>query len=251
MEQFSLKGKTALITGGGSGIGKAIASCMVTVGARVIITGRRQDVLEQTCKELGSSSSFIIHDITQVDGIDEFMARLKSQTASLDILVHNAGNHLKKDFLDTGADELLGILNTHVIGAYALTQAIVPAYFQQGSGSIIFITSMASVFGIPQVSAYSAAKSALAGLTKTLATELSPQGIRVNSIAPGWIETAMTQKVMENDSQRKQKILSRTPLGSFGKPEDIGWAAVYLSCPAARFITGHQLVVDGGISIGF
>jgi gluconate 5-dehydrogenase len=250
MNAFSLKGKTALITGGGSGIGKSIASCMITAGARVIITGRHRDVLEQTCKELGPALSFLVHDITQTDSATEFTNQLKHQTSTLDILVHNAGNHLKKEFLNTSTDELLNILNTHVVGSCALTRAIVPVFFKS-SGSIIFITSMAAIFGIPKVAAYSAAKSALLGLVRALATELSPLGIRVNSIAPGWIDTSMSQKALENDLQRKEKVLSRTPLGCFGKPEDVGWASVYLSSPASGFITGHQLVVDGGISVGF
>jgi gluconate 5-dehydrogenase len=121
----------------------------------------------------------------------------------------------------------------------------------RGSGHILFITSMAACFGLPSVSAYTLAKSALVGLVRALAVELSPKGIRVNAIAPGWIDTAMTQKAMQNDETRRNKILSRTPMRQFGTPEDIAWAAVYLSSDAARFVTGHQLIVDGGISIGF
>ena len=110
---------------------------------------------------------------------------------------------------------------------------------------------MAAIFGIPSVAAYSIAKSSLAGLVRSLATELSPESIRVNAIAPGWIETDMSAQALASDPKRRSRILERTPLHTLGKPEDIGWAAVYLSSPAARFITGHQLVVDGGISIGF
>ncbi len=110
---------------------------------------------------------------------------------------------------------------------------------------------MASLFGIPNVFAYSAAKSAYLGMVRALATEVSPSGVRVNAIAPGWIETDMVRKAMAGDPARKRRILARTPLGRFGEPDDIGAAAVYLCSPAAKFVTGAVLPVDGGVSIGF
>jgi gluconate 5-dehydrogenase len=118
-------------------------------------------------------------------------------------------------------------------------------------GCILFTASMASIFGIPLVIAYSAAKSAMLGMVRTLATELSPHGVRVNAIAPGWIDTDMSRKAFEGDPGRKAKILSRTPAQTLGLPTDIGWAAVYLASPAAKFVTGITLPVDGGVSIGF
>ena len=119
------------------------------------------------------------------------------------------------------------------------------------AGSILFIASMASLFGIPKVVAYSAAKSAYLGMVRAMATELSPHGVRVNAIAPGWIETDMSRAAMKADPEREKKILSRTPMGCFGEPDDVGMAAVYLCSPAAKFITGVVLPVDGGVSIGF
>jgi gluconate 5-dehydrogenase len=110
---------------------------------------------------------------------------------------------------------------------------------------------MAAIYGLPQVVAYSASKSALAGITRQLATEFSPAGVRVNSIAPGFISTPMMHAAVDSDPERKAKILGRTPSQAFGRPEDIGYAVVYLASPAARFVTGTQLVVDGGISVGF
>jgi NAD(P)-dependent dehydrogenase (short-subunit alcohol dehydrogenase family) len=118
-------------------------------------------------------------------------------------------------------------------------------------GSVIFIASMASLFGIPGVFAYSAAKSACLDMVRALATEVSPSGVRVNAIAPGWIETEMSRQAMAGDPARKRRILARTPLGRFGEPDDIGTAAVYLCSPAAKFVTGAVLPVDGGVSIGF
>jgi gluconate 5-dehydrogenase len=118
-------------------------------------------------------------------------------------------------------------------------------------GNVLFMASMASLFGIPLVIAYSAAKSAMVGMIRTLATEVSQHGVRVNGIAPGWIETAMSKKALESDPTRKNKIIGRTPMARLGAPSDIGWAAVYLASPAAKFVTGTVLPVDGGASIGF
>jgi len=118
-------------------------------------------------------------------------------------------------------------------------------------GNILFTASMASLFALPLVIAYSAAKSAYLGMVRTLATELGTSGIRVNAIAPGWIDTPMLRKAVFSDQKRIDKILGRTPMNKFGDPEDIGWAAVYLCSPAARFVTGIVLPVDGGASIGF
>jgi len=120
-----------------------------------------------------------------------------------------------------------------------------------GGGSILFMASMASLIGIPYVAAYATAKSAHLGMVRTMAVEWSPKGVRVNAIAPGWIMTDMTKETVLKDAERTEKILSRTPLNEFGEPEDIGWAAAFLASPAARFITGVCLPVDGGVSIGF
>jgi len=118
-------------------------------------------------------------------------------------------------------------------------------------GSILFISSMAALMGLPKVVAYAAAKSALHGMIMTMASELSGQGVRVNGIAPGFIDTPMTREALGKEPARKEKAISRTPIGRLGEPDDIGWAAVYLSSPAAKFVTGTVLVVDGGASIGF
>jgi NAD(P)-dependent dehydrogenase (short-subunit alcohol dehydrogenase family) len=167
------------------------------------------------------------------------------------ILVNNAGIHLKRAAMQTTDEEFRSVMQTHVAGAFALARAAAPGMIQRKSGSILFIASMASIFGIPQVSAYSAAKSALMGLVHSLATEWSPQGVRVNAIAPGWIESDMMQAAFKGDPDRAKRILQRTPLGRFGEARDVGLAAVYLCSSAARFVTGTMLAVDGGVSIGF
>lgn len=132
-----------------------------------------------------------------------------------------------------------------------LPRAVLPGMLERGHGNILFTASMTSLMGMPMVIAYSAAKSAYLGMVRSLATEVSGGGVRVNAIAPGWIESPMLRKALSGDEKRTNKILSRTPMAKFGEPEDIGWAAVYLSSPAAKFLTGVVLPVDGGASIGF
>jgi len=142
-------------------------------------------------------------------------------------------------------------LQTHLLGAHALTRAVLPGTVGRKSGSILFTASMATLFGIPQVIAYSAAKSAYLGMVRTLATEGSSRRVRVNAIAPGWIETPMLRKALAGDKVRTRKILSRAPMAAFGSPADVGWAAVCLCSPAAKFVTGVVLPADGGVSSGF
>jgi gluconate 5-dehydrogenase len=249
---FSLAGETAVITGGATGLGLAIANSFVASGAKVVVVGRRATELHKAVAELGPNASWVSHDVTNHAAAGELVAAAtKAAGAPPSILVNNAGIHLKKPAVDTTPEEFATVLNTHVLGAHALTRAVLPGMIERRHGSVLFIASMASLFGIPLVVAYAAAKSAHLGMVRTYAAEVSPQGVRVNAIAPGWIETEMSRKAMAGDPARRQKVLGRTPMGTFGKPEDVGWAAVYLSSPGAKFVTGTVLPVDGGISIGF
>jgi gluconate 5-dehydrogenase len=248
---FSLKGEIALITGGGSGLGLGIATCFVKAGARVVLVGRRADVLKAAAKKLGKNALIEVHDVTEMDEAETLIQRVNQRVGPISILVNNAGIHLKKLAVDTTPAEFNSVLQTHVVAAFALTRAVLPGMIKRKHGNVLFTASMASLFGIPYVSAYSAAKSAYLGLVRSLATEVSPHGVRVNAIAPGWIESDMMRKALDSDPARKAKILGRTPMNCFGKAEDIGWAATYLCSPAGRFVTGTVLPVDGGASIGF
>lgn len=249
---FQLTDKTALITGGGSGIGLGIARCMVACGARVVLVGRREEVLATACSELGEMASYIVHDITRLDAGDELASAARAVTGRTpDILVNNAGTHLKKPAMDTTPEEFQSVLTTHVLAAHALTCALVPGMQEQGGGSVLFTSSMAAYMGVPQVIAYAAAKSAYFGMVSTLSAELAASGIRVNAIAPGWIFSEMSRKALESDPARKAKVLSRIQMGRMGRPEDIGWAAVYLSSSEANYVTGVTLPVDGGATVGF
>jgi len=248
---FSLKGEVALITGGGTGIGLAMAHAMHAAGAQVVLVGRREAELAAAVKELGAGAAHAVHDVNQLELAPELVARVEKAHGPVTCLVNNAGQNLKKPAVETTAEELEAIVRTHIFGAHALVRAVAPGMIARKHGSILFTASMASIFGIPNVIAYTAAKSAMVGLVRGYAVEFSPHGVRVNAIAPGWIDTAMSRKAFEGDPARKNKILSRTPMAKLGVTEDIGWAAVYLTSPAANFVTGVILPVDGGVSIGF
>jgi gluconate 5-dehydrogenase len=250
-EAFSLRGETALITGGGTGIGLAMARAMHAAGARVVLVGRREAELAGAVRGLGAGAASVVHDITRLDEAGALVERVTREHGPVTCLVNNAGIHLKKAAVDTTPEEFERVLRTHVFGAHALTRAVAPGMIERRHGNILFTASMASLFGIPLVIAYTAAKAAYVGMVKGYATEFSPHGVRVNAIAPGWIETEMSRKALDGDPARKAKILGRTPMARLGTPEDIGWAAVYLASPAANFITGTILPADGGVSIGF
>ena len=250
-EVFSLRGEHALITGGGTGIGLAIARAMHAAGARVVLIGRREAELAAAVKELGDGASYYVHDITQFAAAAPLVERITTAHGPLTCLVNNAGMHLKKPAVDTTPEEFQQVMNTHIFGAHALSRAVIPGMIERKHGNVIFIASMASLFGIPLVVAYAAAKSAMIGMIRTMATELSPHNVRVNAIAPGWIDTAMSRKAFAGDPNRKSKIISRTPMARLGEPEDVGWAAVYITSPAAKFVTGSILPVDGGVAMGF
>lgn len=243
---FDLTGQTALITGGGSGLGLGMARCFVAAGARVVLLGRRKDELKKACDELGDKAYPLPGDITQLKLAPVLVNHAEEMAGPLTILVNNAGVHLKKEAVDTNDAEFAGVLQTHVFGAFAITREVGRRMLKRRNGCILFTASMASFIGVPKVVAYSAAKSAYLGLIRSLATEWGPHDIRVNGIAPGWIASDMLDAALDNDPCRRTKILARTPMGRFGEPEDIGWAAVYLASPAAKFVNGVVLPVDGG-----
>jgi len=249
---FSLAGQTALITGGGTGIGLGIASCMVRAGARVVLVGRREPELGAACAQLGAQASYIAQDITRTHELEAMVRQAgASGGGPVSILVNNAGIHLKKLAIDTEPEDFQAVLNTHVVASHALTRAVLPVMLERGSGSVLFISSMAAFMGVPQVIAYAAAKCAFFGMVSTLSAEVSEKGIRVNGIAPGWIFSEMTQKALDNDPARKARVLGRIQMKRMGSPEDVGHAAVYLCSPAAAYVTGVTLPVDGGASVGF
>jgi gluconate 5-dehydrogenase len=248
---FDLAGQTTLITGGGTGLGLGMAECFVEAGARVVLVGRRKEELHKACAMLGRSAFALKGDVTNLDAAPALVEAAEKMVGPLSIFVNNAGVHLKKPALETSDSEFETVIQTHVLGAFALTREVGPRMIARKHGSILFTASMASLMGIPLIVAYSAAKSAYLGMVRTLSSEFGPYGVRVNAIAPGWIESDMLEQALAGDPARKAKILGRTPLNCFGEPADIGWAAVYLCSPAAKFVTGIVLPVDGGAAEAF
>jgi gluconate 5-dehydrogenase len=228
-----------------------MARALAAAGSRVVLTGRREELLKKAAEEIGPRAQFMVHDVNRLSEAGSLVESAAARFGPVTILINNAGVHLKKAAIDTTEEEFLKVLTTHVLGAHALSRAVAPEMMRRGAGTILFIASMASLFGLPKVVAYSAAKSAYLGMVRALATELSPHGVRVNAIAPGFIETDMSRKALDGDPDRKQRVLGRTPMGRLGDPDDVGMAAVYLCSPAAKFVTGVVLPVDGGASIGF
>lgn len=248
---FSLAGKQALITGGGTGIGLGIAQAFCAAGAKVVISGRRQEVLQSACEQLGPNASYHVCDLSKLENIPAEVQAMEKQGFAPDILVNNAGINLKKPALEVTDEEFNAVIQTNLNGLFALSREVARGMAARGKGVILNITSMAAMYGLDRVPAYSAAKTGVLGLTRTLAVEWARLGIRVNSIAPGFIFSAMTAKALDADPDRKRRVMDRTPMGRMGNPEEIAAAAVFLCSDAASFVTGVNLPVDGGNSIGF
>ena len=243
--------KVAIVTGGGSGIGLAIAEKFTCSGIETIIVGRDEEKLRKAKEHLGAHSYPMVCDVSDLSSIPALIEKIIKQFGQIDVLVNNAGINMKKEFVEVTDEDFQKIITTNLTSVFAISREVVKEMLKNGSGSIINISSMAAQYGLPKVIAYSASKTALDGMTRAMAVELSPKGIRVNSIAPGFIETDMTAKALNTDPERKQKVFARTPMGYMGKPADIGEAALFLASDAAKYITGVVLPVDGGNSIGF
>jgi len=243
--------KIALVTGGGSGLGLAIAEKFVQNDIFTVIVGRDMARLEKAAKALGPLCAPMACDLSKLDAIPGLVKQIMDKYGRIDILVNNAGINMKKNFEEVSDGEFLQIIQTNVIAVFALSREVVRGMLRNGGGAIINISSMASQYGIPKVIAYTASKSAIEGMTRAMAVELSPRGIRVNCIAPGFIATDMSAKALNGDTERMNKVMSRTPMGQMGAPSDIGDAALFLASDAAKYITGVVLPVDGGNSIGF
>ena len=249
---FSLTGKTAVVTGGASGLGLAITRCMSRSGAKVLVLGSRSDALgREALAGIAGDVHYRRYDVTDTKNAQAMADTLIAEHGVITTLVNNAGVHCKKPIEEMTVEDFTTVLNVHLVGSFALTKALVPHMKANGGGSVIFQASMTSFIGQPFVAGYSAAKAGILGMMRTLASECGPYGVRMNAIAPGWIDTPMFRQVTENDPPRLAKILGRIPINKTGDPEDIGLAAVFLASDASRYITGACLPVDGGGLIGF
>lgn len=248
---FSLAGHRALITGGGSGLGLATAACFVKAGAEVVLVGRNADKLAAAAADLGPAAAFSAFDVADAEAAQAFAATVETRHGPVSILVNNAGGTCKKPIEEMSIADFRGVFDVHVTGAFAMTRAFLPQLVASGRGSALFTASMSSFLGVPNVTGYSASKAAYVGMIRALATELAPRGVRVNGVAPGWIDTPLFRLATSNDPARLAKIMGRIPMGRTGEAEDIGWAMAYLAADAARYVTGHIIVADGGALHGF
>ena len=246
-----MKTKVAIVTGGAAGLGLAITRKLVHEQIRTIMIGRNEEALKAAAAELGSLCSYKVLDLQHIDAIPASVAEIVEEFGSIDILVNNAGINHKKPFVEVTDAEFYHVIHTNVLAVFAISREVSKVMIAAGGGAIVNISSMAAQYGIPKVIAYTAAKSAIEGMTKAMAVELSPLGIRVNCVAPGFIKTAMSAKALDSDPERKHKVLSRTPMGHLGLPEDIAGAVYYLSSESSKYVTGVVMAVDGGNSIGF
>lgn len=243
--------KIAVVTGGGSGLGFAIADKFIRQGIETIIVGRDMEKLSQAKEKLGEGAHAVSCDLSNLSSIPALVEDILKRFGQIDILVNNAGINMKKVFTEVADEEFQRILTTNVSAVFAISREVVKHMLTRETGSIINISSMAAQYGLPKVIAYSASKTAIDGMTRAMAVELSPKGIRVNAIAPGFIYSDMTAKALDSDPERKAKVFGRTPMGVMGQPTDIGEAAYFLASDASKYITGVVLPVDGGNSIGF
>lgn len=244
--------KAAIVTGGGSGIGLAITEKFVNAGIKTIIVGRDEVKLAVAKERLGELCIPVSSDLSNLSSIPALIEKIVAENGNIDILVNNAGINMKKEFQNVMDEDFQRIILTNLTAVFSLSREVVKHMLDKGlKGSIINISSMASQYGIPKVIAYTASKSAIEGMTRAMATELSPKSIRTNCIAPGFIATAMSSKALDSDPERKCKAIGRTSMGYLGEPADIGDAALFLASDAAKYITGVVLPVDGGNSVGF
>lgn len=245
-----MSNKTAIVTGGNSGLGFATAKKLCDNGIKTFIIGRSKEKTEEACREIGVNAIPVLYDLNDIAGIPAMIESI-TKNNSIDILVNNAGINLKKEFSDVTDEDFLSVIHTNLLSVFAVSREVVKNMKENGGGSIVNISSMASQYGIPKVIAYSASKGAIESMTRAMAVELATFGIRVNCIAPGFIKTKMSSTALDNDPERKNKVLGRTPMGFLGEPSDIADAVYYFALNESKYTTGTVLPVDGGNSIGF
>lgn len=241
---FRLDGQVALVTGASSGLGAGIATELVEVGATVVGTSRDAESAKRVAEQLGSVP--LIMDVTDVASIREGTNRVASEYGRLDVLVNNAGLNVPQGVFEVDEASWDSVIDTNLKGTFFAAQAAARHMAERGEGGrIINIASQAGVVGIEERSAYGASKGGALTMTKVLAIELAQYGITVNAVAPTFVATELTRSTLE-DPEWRERILSRIPLGHVGEVEDVAAATVYLASPAAKMVTGHTLLVDGG-----
>lgn len=246
MNPFSLEGRVAVVTGANTGLGQAIAVALAQAGADVACVGRSaMDETEAAVKATGRRFLAISADLGSTEPVNRIVQETVDQLGGLDILVNNAGIIRRNDALEFTEDDWDAVIDVNLKSAFFLSQAAGKVMVAKGYGKIINIASMLSFQGGIRVASYTASKSGIAGLTKLLANEWAAKGVNVNAIAPGYFATNNTA-ALQADETRNRDILARIPAARWGKPEDLGGAAVFLASPAADYMHGAVVPVDGG-----
>ncbi len=243
---FDLTGKTALVTGASGGIGKDIARALIGAGATVALSGTRREALEALAAEIGGTTHILPCNLADREETEKLIPAAEAAMGGLDILVNNAGVTRDMLFMRLKDEDWDAVLNINLTSAFRLSRAALRGMMKKRFGRIIGITSIVGVTGNPGQGNYAAAKAGMIGMSKSLAAEVAARGITVNCIAPGFIESPMTDALNET---QKAAILSRVPAGRLGTGTDIGAAVVYLSSVEAGYVTGQTLHVNGGMAM--
>ncbi|MDP8258492.1 MAG: 3-oxoacyl-[acyl-carrier-protein] reductase [Candidatus Aadella gelida] len=242
-----LKNRTAIITGGTRGIGRAIVKKFIKEGCRVAFTYKSNKKMANTLsKSTHSKAVGYKVDVRDLDSTREFVKEVKEKFGQIDILINNAGLVQDKPLIMMEKEDWDEVLDTNLTGAFNGARVCMLDFMKRKSGNIINISSLSGIKGVPGQTNYCASKAGLIGFTRALAREGGPYNIRVNTISPGFTDTDMTKKV---EGKIKEKILEETPLGRFGSPEEVADLAVFLASDKASFITGQNIIIDGGVSI--
>jgi 2-deoxy-D-gluconate 3-dehydrogenase len=252
MELFNLRDKVGIVTGGNGGIGKGIAEGLAEAGCKVVIAARNQNKTEKTVDELKKRFEVdaigIQVDISEENQVQSLVEQALNKFGRIDILVNNAGINIRKMPQDYSVNDWNEILDVNLIGAFLCSKFVYPAMKKVGGGKIINIGSMTSIFAGAKLAPYGASKGGIVQLSRSLAIAWAEDNIQVNAILPGFVNTELTRRSRQEIKGMNETVLSRTPAGRWGEPEDFKGTAIYLASQASDFITGVVLPVDGGFS---